>query len=84
MNYLELVGGPFELSDRKLRNICNGSTLASNVAEGILGCLEVGKSSFESYKQERLVEKSKSIHDKIPSNKGIVVPTRVFENPLEV
>lgn len=83
VNYLELVGGPFELSDRKLRNICNGSTLASNVAEGILGCLEVGKSSFESYKQERLVEKSKSIHDKIPSNKGIVVPTPVFENPLE-
>ena len=35
LNYLEIVGGPFDLNDTKLKHICNGSSLASNVVKGM-------------------------------------------------
>ena len=84
LNYLEIVGGPFDLNDTKLRHICNGSSLASNVVKGILGCLDVGKSAYESYKQQRLVDKSKSIHDRIHNNRDVVLPAPKMDNITEI
>ena len=53
----------------------SSETYAANVTEGILKCLDVGEASYQEYMiQTRLVEKSKLLHDTIPSNRNEVTP----------
>ena len=78
LDYLKLVGSPF-VGDKQLRHLCNGSSLALNVVEGILRCLTVGESSYQEFKNQRLDEKSISLHATIPGNKKEVLPDPIFE-----
>ena len=73
LNYVNLIGNPFSF-DSKLRNICSGSSVAGNVVEGILKCLDVGEASYQDYRQARLVTRDKMLHDTIPSNRNEITP----------
>lgn len=66
--YISTVGNPLTKSE-KLINIMSGEVIPySNVAK-LLGALEFGHDCYTVYLQERLFEKSTSIHDRIATNR---------------
>ena len=70
----------------KLHNVCSDDIIPQNVIDGILKCLEleVGESSYEVFKKNRLLEKSVKLHDTIDSNKKIVLPKPLATNPTAI
>lgn len=83
VQFITSIANPFD-NDNKLRNVCTGSSIPSNVAEGILKCVEVGEHSYQDYRQARFVEKSKKLHDTILTNRNVVTPKPTStEQPIE-
>ena len=80
IDYIEMIGSPFA-GDMRLRDVCKGVTVAQNVVNGILSCLDIGRKSYKDFIQSRLVDKSVLLHDPIQTTKKIVRPNPLNDNP---
>ena len=64
INYIETVGNPFEVdSSAKLINLTSREVVENT--EYLLNCVEFGRANHAEFVQERLVDKSKSLHASI-------------------
>ena len=64
--YIVERGNPFDVKNCNISNIVTGKLFDATQADHILNCIVKGESSYQEFRNKRIIEKSKNLNDTIP------------------